>query len=154
VTVYAAKTISVLANTQYYFSAWVAALNPASPAVLQFSINETAINSRPTISSSVGAWQEPLVPWFSGLATVAEISLLNANTAFTGSDFGLDDLALSTTVPNPTSVPEPLTLAIFGAGLTGAARFTALRRSDRWLERKLGLAFLEHCAKMTTLLTI
>jgi len=30
----------------------------------------------------------------------------------------------------------------------------ALRRSDQWLERKLGLALLEHSAKMTTLLTI
>jgi hypothetical protein len=91
---------------------------------LQFSINGTAVNSPLTISSNVGVWQELFVPWFSGSATTADITLLNENTAFQGNDFGLDDIALSTTAPVST-VPEPLTLSIFAAGLAGAA---ALRR--------------------------
>jgi hypothetical protein len=123
VTVYDSANIAVLPNTQYFFSAWVTSLSPPSPAVLQFSINGASINSPLTISSNVGVWQELFVPWFSGSATLADISLLNANTAFDGNDFGLDDIALSTTTP--VSIPEPLTLSIFAAGLAGA---TILRR--------------------------
>ena len=126
VTVYDQKNIAVLANTQYYFSAWVTAVNSLSPAVLQFSINGTNINSPLTISSNVGVWQELFVPWFSGTATAAEIMLLNENTTFVGNDFGLDDLALSTI--NPVSIPEPLTLSIFGVGVAGVA---ALRRRKK-----------------------
>jgi hypothetical protein len=126
VTVYDQKNIAVLANTQYYFSAWVTAVSSPSPAVLQFSINGTAINSPLTISSNVGVWQELFVPWFSGTATAAEIMLLNENTAFVGNDFGLDDLALSTI--SPVSIPEPLTLSIFGVGVAGVA---ALRRRKK-----------------------
>jgi hypothetical protein len=124
VTVYDQNNVAVLSNTQYFFSAWVTSLSPPSPAVLQFSINGTAVNSPLTISSNVGVWQELFVPWFSGSATTADITLLNENTAFQGNDFGLDDIALSTTAPVST-VPEPLTLSIFAAGLAGAA---ALRR--------------------------
>jgi hypothetical protein len=127
VTVYDAKNIAVLANTQYYFSAWVTALTPQSPAILQFSIDGIAINSPLTITPNVGVWQELFVPWFSGSATTAEISLLNENTVLVGNDFGLDDLALSTQSP----VPEPLTLSIFGAGLAGVAGFAALRRRKK-----------------------
>lgn len=126
VPVYDASNIAVLANTQYFFSAWITALAPQSPAVLQFSINGTAVNAPLTISSTVGLWQQIFVPWFSGSATLADISLLNANLAYMGNDFGLDDIALSTT--QPTSVPEPLTISIFAAGLLGAA---ALRRRKR-----------------------
>jgi hypothetical protein len=135
VTVYDARNIAVLANTQYYFSAWVTALYPVSPAILQFSINGAALNSPLTISSNVGVWQELYVPWFSGSATTADISLLNENTVLVGNDFGMDDLALSTTVPDPVSdpdpVPEPLTLSIFGAGLAGVAGVAALRRRKK-----------------------
>src|SRR4051812_27686376 len=123
VTVYDATGIAVLPNTQYFFSAWVTALSAPSPAVLQFSINGTAVNAPLTITPTVGAWQDLFVPWFSGSAAIAEITLLNANTALQGNDFGLDDITLSTTMP--VTVPEPLTFSIFGAGLVGAA---ALRR--------------------------
>lgn len=126
VSVYDAMNIAVLPNTQYYFSAWVTSLSTPSPAILQFSINSAAINSPLTISSNVGMWQELYVPWFSGTNTTADISLLNENTALQGNDFGLDDIALSTTTP--VSVPEPITLSIFAAGLAGAG---ALRRRKR-----------------------
>lgn len=127
VTVYDAKNIAVLANTQYFFSAWVTALSPPSPSILQFSINGTEVNTPLTITPTVGLWQELFVPWFSGASTLAEISLLNENTVMQGNDFGLDDIALSTTQP-VTNVPEPLTLSLFAAGLAGAA---ALRRRKR-----------------------
>ena len=133
VTVYNQGNIAVLPDTQYYFSAWVTALSTPSPAILQFSINGTAINSPLTISPDVGVWQELYVPWYSGSAITADISLLNENTALQGNDFGLDDLALSTTVP---TVPEPLTLSIFGAGLAGAV---ALRRRKRKSSDELSL---------------
>jgi len=118
VLVYGASGIAVLPNTQYYFSAWLTSLSSISPAILQFSINGTTINSPLTISSTVGLWQQLYVPWFSGAATTANINLLNENLLYQGNDFGLDDIALSTSVP--TSVPEPLTLSLFAAGLAGA----------------------------------
>ena len=126
VLVYGATGIAVLPNTQYYFSAWLTSLSSISPAILQFSINGTAVNSPLTVSPTVGLWQQLYVPWFSGAATTADISLLNENLLYQGNDFGLDDVALSTSVP--TSVPEPLTLSIFAAGLIGAA---ALRRRKK-----------------------
>ena len=117
VLVYGATGIAVLPNTQYYFSAWLTSLSSISPAILQFSINGTAVNSPLTISPTVGLWQQLYVPWFSGAATTANIMLLNENLLYQGNDFGLDDIALSTSVP--TSVPEPLTLSLFAAGLAG-----------------------------------
>jgi hypothetical protein len=127
VTVYDQTGIAVLPNTLYFFSAWVTALTPLNEADLQFSINGTPINAPLLLSSSVGAWQELFVPWFSGSAITAEITLLNENTSFTGNDFGLDDIGLSTISP----VPEPLTLSIFGAGLAGLAGFATLRRRKK-----------------------
>ena len=129
VTVYDQKNIAVAPNTQYYFSAWVTALSTPSPAILQFSINGAAINSPLTISPDVGLWQELYVPWFSESAETAEVSLLNENTALQGNDFGLDDLALSTTTPAP--VPEPLTLSVFAAGLAGAAALGRRKRAQK-----------------------
>jgi hypothetical protein len=128
VTVYDQTGITVLPNTQYFFEAWVTALNPASPAVLQFSINGQNINAPLTISTTVGLWQELFVEWDSGPSTtLAEITLLNENTVRVGNDFGLDDISLTTMSP----VPEPLTLSLFGAGLAGVAGVAALRRRKK-----------------------
>jgi hypothetical protein len=127
VVVYDQGGIVVLPNTQYFFEAWVTALFPDNPAILTFSINGTNINAPLTILPTVGLWQELFVGWNSGAATTADIRLLNANLAFTGNDFGLDDISLTTLSP----IPEPLTLSIFGAGLAGVAGVAALRRRKK-----------------------
>ncbi|MDX1406608.1 MAG: gliding motility-associated C-terminal domain-containing protein [Saprospiraceae bacterium] len=87
------QTISVEANAFYNFSAWVASVNPASPAQLQFSINGQPIGDIFTATSALCVWQPFNAVWSSGNATSAEICILNLNTQPSGNDFALDDIS-------------------------------------------------------------
>lgn len=113
--VYTTGPIAVTANTTYYFGAWVTSVYPLSAAILNFSINGASIGAPFSPTLTTGDWSQFYVAWNSGAATSATISLVNQNTAFSGNDFALDDISLSTSIP----VPEPMTLALFGAGLAG-----------------------------------
>ena len=114
-----ASTANVTANTQYYFSVWIASSYPVSPAVLQFSINGTPLGGPFTASTTVGLWQQFYAPWNSGFSTTANLALINQNIAFTGNDFTLDLFVLDTARPNGTPVSEPSTLLLLGSGLLG-----------------------------------
>jgi hypothetical protein len=113
------QTVTVLPNTDYYFSAWGMNLNPASPARLSFEVNGAQVGTiadlniapKPTTEAQVGLtnwvrfYSNPT--WNSGAATTAVIRIINLNTDPGGNDFGLDDISFGTLAPIP-SVISPI----------------------------------------------
>lgn len=87
------QNIIVVANTDYVFSTWVTSVYPASPAILQFSINGSPLGSAITPSSTTGAWQYFTTTWNSGNTSGSvPIALVNQNIAASGNDFAVDDI--------------------------------------------------------------
>jgi gliding motility-associated-like protein len=89
------ETITVVPNTNYNFSAWVASTentSAASAAQLQFSINNTLIGPVYTAPLTGGIWSNFFVNWNSGLNNTAVITILDQNTASGGNDFAIDDI--------------------------------------------------------------
>lgn len=91
------QTVNVLPNTQYVFSAWVATVVAASPALLQFNINGTPLGPIFNAPGSVCNWQNFFQIWNSGSNTSATICIVNQNTALGGNDFALDDIFFNAT---------------------------------------------------------
>ena len=102
------QTVSVLPNTNYYFSAYGMNLNPGSPAQLQFEVNGIPVGTiadlnlapKPNNAASVNInnwlrfYSNPT--WNSGSVTTAVIRIINLNTSAGGNDFALDDISFST----------------------------------------------------------
>jgi hypothetical protein len=88
------QTISVSPNTYYNVAAWVASVNPSSPAQLQFSINGTPIGNIVNAPSSNCTWTPFNAVWNSGSNSTATICILNLNTAAGGNDFAIDDISM------------------------------------------------------------
>ena len=93
------QTISVTANTDYLFSAWVSTLYPSAPAQLQLSVNGINIGAISTAAATVNIWTQFCISWNSGSNTTANICIINQNTASVGNDFGLDDIAFQSCTP-------------------------------------------------------
>jgi gliding motility-associated-like protein len=89
------QTVSVMPNTQYAFSAWVATLVAASPALLQFNINGSPLGPVFAAPNQTCVWQNFYSTWNSGNNTSATICIVNQNTTLGGNDFALDDLAFA-----------------------------------------------------------
>ena len=121
------ETVSVLPNTNYYYSAWAMNLNNVAPhAVLQFSVNGVPVGTAATNGiADLSTAPEPTTTggvninnwvrfyygntngWFSGSATTAVIQIIDLNTQRAGNDFGLDDISFATlstfiTLTSPT----------------------------------------------------
>jgi hypothetical protein len=116
--------VNVEQNTTYYFSTWIASVYPVEPAKLRFFINDDPLGAVFTASATTGVWQQFYATWNSGSNTTATIGLKNQNTAYSGNDFALDDIVLST-----AAVPEPATWALMIAGFGGAGAMLRRRRS-------------------------
>jgi len=88
------QTITISPNTYYNVSAWVASVNPSSPAEIQFSINGVPIGPIVNAPSTPCVWVPFNALWNSGTNTSAQICILNLNTALGGNDFALDDISM------------------------------------------------------------
>lgn len=88
------QTVSVTPGALYNISAWVASVNPASPAQLQFSINGIPIGNIVNAVSTPCVWIPFNAIWNAGSNTTAQICILNLNTAAGGNDFALDDISM------------------------------------------------------------
>ncbi len=100
------ENITILPNTDYYFSAFAMSLNQVPPyAQLQFQVNEEQVGTIASLTpgaSTVGGpfnWVRFYGTWNSGSSTSATISIVDLNTAAGGNDFGLDDISCSTLSP-------------------------------------------------------
>ena len=89
------QNVSVTPNTDYGFSAWIASVVSSSPAQLQFSVNGTIIGGTYTASPATCNWTEFFQVWNSGPTGMAQICIVNQNTALSGNDFAIDDIFFS-----------------------------------------------------------
>lgn len=113
------QTISVITNTTYNFSSWIANASSQNPSQLEFLINSIPIGSF-TASSTPGLWEEFSATWNSGIATSANITIIETSLQLAGNDFALDDISLTTT-------PEPATIL----GLLAVGSIEALARKRK-----------------------
>jgi len=97
--------VTVLPNTDYYFSAWAMSLNNVPPyAELRFSVNGTQVGTTAILtagpSSTAGIapsnWVRFYGVWNSGSTTSAIVSIVDNQLAAGGNDFGLDDISFGT----------------------------------------------------------
>jgi gliding motility-associated-like protein len=89
------ETVPVLPNTQYVFSCWVTSVVAASPALLQFNINGSAIGPIFSAPGQTCVWAQFYNTWNSGANSSATICIVNQNTTLGGNDFALDDIVFS-----------------------------------------------------------
>ncbi|MCB9360574.1 MAG: gliding motility-associated C-terminal domain-containing protein [Flavobacteriales bacterium] len=89
------ETISVTPNTDYEFSTWVQNYYSSDPAMLSFFINGVQLGNTFSPTSSGCPWQNFFELWNSGVATSAQICIVNESTAGAGNDFALDDISFS-----------------------------------------------------------
>lgn len=89
------QTINISQNTEYEFSTWVMSLTSASPAILQFRINGILLGEVFQATTTTCEWNQFFEQWNSGIATTAEISIINQNQTGSGNDFSLDDINFS-----------------------------------------------------------
>ncbi len=105
------QIVTVVPNAlPYFFEAWIANVQQASPAQLTFRIIDgvNTINLGPgsAFGSPNGVWQG-----FSGASYVPQnanvtLRLVNAQTAAFGNDFAVDDISFETERQIPPQVPE------------------------------------------------
>ncbi len=132
--VWMSGVIAVTAGENYFFEAFVASLYPAAPPVLTFmySLDGGPAQALATLSNSLplGVWEGMSTSFNTGTATSVQLFLLNAQSAYQGNDFALDDVYLGTkSIVNPDpggTVPEPASWAMMIAGFGAVG--TAMRR--------------------------
>ncbi|WDE08493.1 PEP-CTERM sorting domain-containing protein [Thalassomonas viridans] len=102
-----AQTVSVDTNTIYEFSAFVSSwFLDTAPASLDFIVNGSSIGTL-AAPDNLGLWLEFSVLINSGASTSFDLEIYNLSTQSSGNDFAIDDISLT------ASVPEPSTLLMF-----------------------------------------
>ncbi|MEM7312290.1 MAG: LamG-like jellyroll fold domain-containing protein [Planctomycetota bacterium] len=85
------QTVAVVPGETYDFAAAISSWFPAAPAALLFTVNGEDIGAL-NAPEAVGTWEQVFATWDSGNATSATIRIVNANLAFGGNDFALDEI--------------------------------------------------------------
>ena len=111
--------------TSYNFDAWAASSFATSPVDLSFVVNGSQIGTL-LLTSTTGAWTPFSGAWNSLLSTTATLQIFDLNTDPFGNDFTLDDISFEAA---KASVPEPMTLALFGGGLAGIGAMRRRRKA-------------------------
>jgi hypothetical protein len=90
------QTVSILPDSYYDFSFWLATAQPIGPGELSVSINGQAVGSSVNAPSTFCSWVPHAVQWYSGTANSADFCIVNqsSNGGLLGNDFLLDDIAL------------------------------------------------------------
>jgi hypothetical protein len=120
------ETVSVVPNTNYYFSAWAMSLNNVLPfAELRFSVNGVQVGTTAFLTTGQNILNNPWLlkdrfygMWNSGTSTSAVIEILDLNTSANGNDFGLDDISFGTLAQIPFTINPSSNKTSFCTGET------------------------------------
>lgn len=88
------QTVAIDAGADYIFSTEITSVHPANVANLQFSINGVDLGTPFIATTSTCSWNQFCETWSSGVSTSADICIVNKNTASSGNDFALDNIAM------------------------------------------------------------
>ncbi len=96
------QTVTVEANTEYYFAGWARSLNSVGPfGKLRFRVNGAQLGSQLNLASyPTKNWDRFYGTWNSGnVSGDILIEIVNNESAFGGNDFAIDDISFSTLDP-------------------------------------------------------
>ncbi|MCW4469777.1 gliding motility-associated C-terminal domain-containing protein [Flavobacterium sp. MFBS3-15] len=85
--------VTVLPNTDYTFSYYVASVSPDSPARLEVTINGVSQGLPVTAPGATCLWTQVSYNWNSGANTTANFVIYDRNINSGGNDFALDDIS-------------------------------------------------------------
>ena len=113
INLWSESNIPLAANTNYYFSVWIASTHnePNYPGILQFNINGTTLPTSITASTTGDVWTQYQVIWNSGPTPPATATISIQNKQVTGcsteADFAIDDIAFIPGCSYGSSGPIP-----------------------------------------------
>lgn len=124
--------VTVLPNTDYTFSYYVASVSPENPARLEVMINGVSQGAPVTAPGAACLWTQVSYNWNSGANTTANFVIHDRNSASGGNDFALDDITfkemltcvyqetvtVTVTAPGTTPTFNPVNPICAGATLT------------------------------------
>jgi choice-of-anchor C domain-containing protein len=89
------QDVEVRANINYEFSFWARSWTSESPGKLQLAVNGIPVGAELTLPTDTNRWVRYSGLWKSENTTTATISIRNAESAFFGNDFAIDDIGFA-----------------------------------------------------------